>query len=153
MWNKLLRCSLWRKGVKYVPARPMHEDICFLTQIAWDARKVVHTGKALYHYRFLRAGAITASSKKQNRKESAVNMINLYESLKNEPYIEVCKTDMLMRAVWNCLKINDMEVVREHREIVEFIAGVPYGRRYRSALPKQFIMKVWAKCALLTDKK
>lgn len=132
MWNKLERRSLYDPYGIFVPVRGYHEDIVFQTQTLFGAKTCVHVKRPLYHYRRRRRGALTGSRLIRNRRDSALNMLEMYKALpKDSGPLTVCKTDILMRAGWYCCATLDFGLLASFPEVVEFLATkktVPHNR-------------------------
>ena len=132
MWNKLLRRSLYDLDNMVVPVRAYHEDIVFQTQLLYNAKNCVHVKEALYHYRRRRSGSLTAGKLIRNRRDSALNMLTLYNALpKDRGPMTVCGTDVLMRAGWYCCATLDFKMLASCPEAVKILAekkDIPHNR-------------------------
>ena len=132
MWNKLLRRSLYNLDALFVPVRPYHEDIVFQSQFLYNARKCVHVWEPLYHYRRRRSGALTGGKIVRNRRESAQNMLAMYNALpKDSGPLTVCGMDVLMRAGWYCCATLDFKLLASCPDAVRILAekdDIPHNR-------------------------
>ena len=132
MWNKLLRRSLYNLDALFVPVRPYHEDIVFQSQLLYNAKKCVHVWEPLYHYRRRRSGALTGGKIVRNRRESAQNMLAMYNALpKDSGPLTVCGMDVLMRAGWYCCATLDFKLLASCPDAVRILAekdDIPHNR-------------------------
>ena len=146
MWNKLLRRSLYDLDSMVVPVRSYHEDIVFQNQLLFNARKCVHLKEPLYHYRRRRLGSLTAGKLIRNRRDSALNMLTLYNALpKDSGPLTVCGIDVLMRAGWYCCATLDFKLLASCPEAVKILAEKKDIPNNRVTLGKQRYTKLCCK--------
>lgn len=146
MWNKLIRRSLYHLDDIFVPVCAYQEDIVFQTQILYDARRCVHVGKPLYHYRRRRTGSLTAGKFIRNRRDSARNMLALYNALpKDRGPLTVSGIDILMRAGWYCCATLDFRLLATCPEAVRILAEKKDIPNNRVTLGKQRYTKFCCK--------
>lgn len=143
MWNKLIHRSLYYLDSMLVPMYGFHEDIVFQTQILYGARKCVHVAKPLYHYRRFRKGALTSLSLLKSRKQSTINMLNLYDYLPAKGSAkEVCGIDIALRGGWYSAIIFKWGLLASHPDVVDTLADMKLLKNYRMPLYKQYYAKV-----------
>lgn len=143
MWNKLVRRGLYDLQTMVVPVHGYHEDIVFQTQILFGAGKVVHLKEALYHYRRRRRGALTACSLVSTRRQSAENMLMLYDALpKTTGPVTACGEDIIMRGGWYCACILNLRLLRAHPDAVRALLEMDYVRGCRVPVWKQRFTKL-----------
>lgn len=155
MWNKLERRSLYVLDGMFVPVRAYHEDIVFQSQILHNAKSCVHVHKPLYHYRRKRSGALTGGKVIRNRRDSALNMLEMYKALpKDEGPLVECGMDVLMRAGWYCCVTLDFGLLASCPDVVKILAQKTDIPHDRVTIPKQRYTKFCCKLLyLLTWKK
>lgn len=138
MWNKLERRSLYDLPSMFVPVHGYHEDLVFQTQVLCKAGKVVHLNEPLYHYRRRRRGALTAKSLVSSHRQSAENMLMLYDALpKSGVALEACGIDILMRGGWYCASTLDFKLLRSHPEAVKVLSEMNFIHGCRVPIGKQ----------------
>ena len=154
MWNKLIHRSLYDAVKLFPPICGYHEDIVFQTQLLYNAKKCVHVHQALYHYRKFRKGALTSVGLIKARRQSAANMLSLYDALpeKDSPK-EVVGIDLLWRGGWYCAIIMAWKMLSSHKEAVEALLAADYKRDYRVSLGKQVYTKLICRLIHLTQKR
>ena len=141
--NKLEKRSLYDVDSMVVPISSMHEDIVYQTQILYGARKVVHLALPLYHYRRMRAGAVTAGSKIKARRSSAEGLLHLHSSLPKEgSALEFIEKDILSRAGWYLLCARDFKTLRADPDVVEYLASMKPEKGQRVSLFGQWLLKI-----------
>ena len=86
VWNKCVKRSVYEKNDIRFPSYGMHEDIYLMAQLLYYAESMVHLPHALYHYRRDNPGSISAAKRKNRRRDSAMNMMALYERYQNDLY-------------------------------------------------------------------
>lgn len=120
MWNKLLRRSLYKLDTLFVPVHAFHEDLVFQTQLLYDARLCVHLHEPLYHYRRKRSGALTGGHVFRHRRDSAENLLALYNALpKDDGPLATCGQDLLWRAAKYCCKTFDFRLLASCPDAVD----------------------------------
>ena len=150
MWNKLERRSLYDLDNMFVPVRAYHEDIVFQSQTLYFARTCVHVHKPLYHYRRRRSGALTGGKVIRNRRDSALNMLEMYDALpKDSGPLTVCGMDVLMRAGWYCCATLDFGLLSSRPEVVKILAEKKDIPHDRVTIPKQRYTKFCCKLLYL----
>ena len=148
MWNKLIKRDLYDLESMIVPRFGYHEDMVFQTQILYGAEKCSHIPRPLYHYRRRRKGALTGSSLIHTRKQSAANMLELYDALpKDSGPVTACGIDILLRGGWYSCIILDFKALLRHPDAVRALAGMRYDRNNRVPIAKQVYTK--ACCGIL----
>ena len=101
--TKCFKRKLYTDNVIYIPKLGMHEDIYLMSQLLYHAGSIVHLPSALYHYRRDNPGSISAAKRENRRRDSAMNMMDLYErykdDLRNSP---ICDSygEILFRTGW-----------------------------------------------------
>ena len=118
------------------------------------SNKCVHVHQALYHYRKFRKGALTSVGLIKARRQSAANMLSLYDALpeKDSPK-EVVGIDLLWRGGWYCAIIMAWKMLSSHKEAVEALLAADYKRDYRVSLGKQAYTKLICRLIHLTQKR
>ena len=146
MWNKLERRSLYDLYGLFVPVRAYHEDIVFQSQTLINARNCVHLKKPLYHYRRKRRGALTGGRLIKNRRDSALNMLQMYRALpKDSGPLPVCAMDVLMRAGWYCCATLDFGLLASNPDVLRILATKKDIPHNRVTIPKQRYTKFCCK--------
>lgn len=79
VWNKCVKRSLYTENDIHFSPYGMHEDIYLTSQLIYNARSLTHLKLPLYHYRRNNPGSISTSSRIRRRRDSAMNMMDLYE--------------------------------------------------------------------------
>lgn len=149
--TKCFRKSLYDEHTIYTPLLGMHEDIYLMSQIIFYAQSMVHIPRALYHYRKDNPDSLCAQDRKRRHIDSTTNLLNLYEHyrecLEGSP-IEEAAGSILMRAGQHSI-IHGHDFFSSHPYLASDIARIPLSGRYRTALPMQIIIKLYARYRLL----
>lgn len=145
--TKCFRKSLYDEHTIYIPPLGMHEDIYLMSQIIFHAQSMVHIPRALYHYRKDNPDSLCAQDRKRRHIDSTTNLLDLYEHyrehLKGSP-IEQAAGSILMRAGQHSL-IHGHDFFDTHPYLAGDIAKTPLSGRYRTALPMQVVVKLYAR--------
>lgn len=142
-WNKLERRSLYGDIDKFIiPITNMNEDIVFQSQIAYGAKVIVHLPEPLYHYRRRRKGAITKTSWRGRRMNSAQGMLYFYRQLpKRDSVLEYCEQDVVMRMAWYALSTFHFSFLHNNPDVMKYLLEMQYVKGRRVPISKQRIMK------------
>lgn len=142
-WNKLERRSLYGDIDKFIiPLTNMNEDIVFQSQIVYGAKIIVHLPEPLYHYRRRRKGAITNSSWRSRRMNSAQGMLYFYRQLpKHNSVLEYCEQDVVMRMAWYAMSTFQFSFLHDNPEVMDYLANMQYVKGRRVPVCKQRTMK------------
>ena len=107
VWNKCVKRKLYLENEIVFPKYGMHEDIYLMSQLIFHASSITHLKKALYHYRRDNPGSISSSRRRNRRRDSAMNMMALFErfkdDLQNSPIRDV-SGEILFRSAWLSLR-------------------------------------------------
>ena len=149
MWNKLTKRELYDLERIVVPVNGYHEDIVFQTQVLYGAAKCVHVKMPLYHYRRRRVGALTSAPLISTRRQSAENMLELYNALpKDRGPVTICGNDILRRGGWYCCIIMAFKMLMRYKDAVRVLSCMEYDRNNRVPISKQVYTKLC--CKILT---
>lgn len=103
VWNKCVKRRLYLENEITFPVYGMHEDIYLMSQLLYYADSIVHLNEPLYHYRRNNPGSISAAKSVNRRRDSAMNMMDLYyryeNDLENSPIRDVVG-EILFRTAW-----------------------------------------------------
>jgi len=144
--TKCFKRSLYTDNVIYMPKLGMHEDIYLMSQIIFYARSLVHIPQALYHYRKDNPDSFCAQDRYKRHVASTTNLLDLYEhyrdNLKGSP-IEKVAGSILMRAGQHSI-LHDYDFFEKYPYLAGDIRKTKISCRYRTALPMQIIVKIYA---------
>lgn len=144
--TKCFKRKLYTDNVIYMPKLGMHEDIYMMSQIIFYAESLVHLPEALYHYRKDNPDSFCSQSRVKRHISSTTNMLDLYEnyrdSLEGSP-IEKAAGSILMRAGQHSI-MHGHDFFKTHPYLAEDIRKTSISSRYRTALPMQVIVKLYA---------
>lgn len=144
--TKCFRKRLYDDNVIYIPKLGMHEDIYLMSQIIFYAKSLVHLPEGLYHYRKDNPDSFCAQDKLKRHIASTTNLLDLYEhyrdDLEGSP-IENAAGSILMRAGQHSI-IHDYDFFDKYPYLAGDIVRTPLSCRYRTALPMQVIVKMYA---------
>ena len=103
-WNKCTKRSVYLDNCIYIPKYGMHEDIFLMSQVIWYSKSIVHMKDAfLYHYRRDNPGSISVSATRNRRRDSAMNMMDLYsryrDNIADSP-LQTSYSEILFRTAW-----------------------------------------------------
>lgn len=144
--TKCFRRRLYEDNVIYIPKLGMHEDIYLMSQIIFYAKSMVHLPEGLYHYRKDNPDSFCAQDRLKRHIASTTNLLDLYEhykdNLKGSP-IEKAAGSILMRAGQHSI-IHGYDFFEKCPYLAEDILKTPISCRYRTALPMQVIVKIYA---------
>lgn len=145
--TKCFRKRLYDDHTIYTPLLGMHEDIYLMSQIIFYAQSMVHIPRALYHYRKDNPDSLCAQDRKRRHLASTTNLLDLYEHyrscLQGSP-IEEAAGSILMRAGQHSL-VHGHDFFDSHPYLAGDIAKTPLSGRYRTALPMQVVVKLYAR--------
>ncbi|MGM9748510.1 MAG: hypothetical protein ACI3ZN_06895, partial [Candidatus Cryptobacteroides sp.] len=144
VWNKMVKRTIYLENKIYVPPFPMHEDIYLMSQLIHYSKSLAHVNKALYHYRCTNPGSITAMNKIKRRKDSVMNMLDLYEhfrdNIKGSP-VEPMKDTILLRAGWFS-HLYGFELLSKCSYLADDLKKVPISLKHRLFLPCQIVLRM-----------
>ena len=144
--TKCFRRSLYTENVIYIPKYGMHEDIYLMSQIIFYAKSLVHLPEALYHYRQDNPSSFCSQGRHARHIASTKNLLDLYEryreNLKGSP-IEQAAGSILMRAGQHSL-MHGHDFFAEYPYLAKDIRNTKISCRYRTAVPMQIIVKIYA---------
>lgn len=144
--TKCFRKRLYDDNVIYIPKLGMHEDIYLMSQIIFYAKSLVHLPEGLYHYRKDNPDSFCAQDKLKRHIASTTNLLDLYEhyrdNLEGSP-IENAAGSILMRAGQHSI-IHDYDFFDKYPYLAGDIIKTPLSCKYRTALPMQVIVKIYA---------
>lgn len=144
--TKCFRRSLYTENTIYIPKYGMHEDIYLMSQIIFHARSLVHLPEALYHYRKDNPSSFCSQGRYARHIASTRNLLDLYEhyrdNLKGSP-IEFAAGSILMRAGQHSI-MHGHDFFAEYPYLAEDLRKTRISCRYRTALPMQLLVKVYA---------
>lgn len=144
--TKCFRKTLYTDNIIYTPLLGMHEDIYLMSQIIFYAKSIVHIPKVLYHYRKDNPESFCSQDKKKRHIASTTNLLDLYEHyrdrIKGSP-IEHVAGSILMRAGQHSI-IHRHNFFDTHPYLAEDIIKTKLNCRYRTALPMQVAVKLYA---------
>lgn len=152
--TKCFRKSLYDEHTIYTPLLGMHEDIYLMSQIIFYAQSIVHIPRALYHYRKDNPDSLCAQDRKRRHIDSTTNLLDLYEHyrerLEGSP-IEEAAGSILMRAGQHSI-IHGHDFFATHPYLAEDITKTKLSGKYRTALPMQVVVKLYAHYRLLKSR-
>ena len=152
--TKCFRKSLYTDNTIYTPLLGMHEDIYLMSQIIFYAKSIVHVHKVLYHYRKDNPNSFCSQDKKKRHITSTINMLDLYEHyrdrLEGSP-IEHAAGSILMRAGQHSI-MHGHDFFDTHPYLAKDIVGTKLCSKYRTAMPMQIIVKLYAYYRLIRKK-
>lgn len=144
--TKCFRRSLYTDNVIYFPKLGMHEDIYLMSQIIFYAKSLVHIPEALYHYRKDNPDSFCAQNGVKRHIASTTNLLDLYEhyrdNLKGSP-VEKVAGSILMRAGQHAI-MHGYDFFDKYPYLAADIGRMPMSCRYRTSLPMQLVVKIYA---------
>ena len=153
--TKCFRKRLYDDHTIYTPLLGMHEDIYLMSQIIFYAQSMIHIPRALYHYRKDNPDSLCAQDRKRRHIDSTRNLLDLYEhyrdNLKGSP-IEEAAGSILMRAGQHSI-IHRHDFFSTRTYLAADIARTSLSSRYRTALPMQMVVKLYARYRAFKERK
>lgn len=144
--TKCFKRKLYTENVIYFPKLGMHEDIYLMSQIIFHAKSLVHIPEALYHYRKDNPDSFCAQDRLKRHVSSTTNLLDLYEhyreNLKGSP-IERVAGSILMRAGQHSI-MHGYDFFEKYPYLAGDIRKTRISCRYRTAVPMQVIVKIYA---------
>ncbi len=144
--TKCFKRSLYTDNVIYMPKLGMHEDIYLMSQIIFYAKSLARIPEALYHYRKDNPNSFCSQNGEKRHIASTTNFLDLYEhyrdNLKGSP-IEKVAGSILMRAGQHSI-MHGHDFFAEYPYLAEDIRRTRISCRYRTALPMQVLVKIYA---------
>ena len=152
--TKCFQKSLYTDNTIYTPLLGMHEDIYLMSQIIFYAKSIVHIPKVLYHYRKDNPESFCSQDKQKRHITSTTNMLDLYEhyrdNIKGSP-IEHVAGGILMRAGQHSIMHNH-NFFHTHPYLAKDLIKTKLSCRYRTAMPMQIVVKIYAYYMYLKSK-
>ena len=146
VWNKCVKRSVYEKNDIRFPSYGMHEDIYLMAQLLYYAESMVRLPHALYHYRRDNPGSISAAKRKNRRRDSAMNMMALYERYQNDLYnspIRDSYGEILMRTGWLSIRYG-FGFFDKYPYLAQCIRRLPLSFRNKTFILWQLITKVYS---------
>lgn len=146
VWNKCVKRSLYEKNDIRFPSYGMHEDIFLMAQLLYCAESIVHLPAALYHYRRDNPGSISAAKTRNRRRDSAMNMMDLYERYMTDLYnspIRDSYGEILLRTGWLSIRYG-FGFFDKYPYLAEHIRKLPLSLRNKTFIVWQLITKIYA---------
>lgn len=144
--TKCFKRKLYTENVIYFPKLGMHEDIYLMSQIIFYAKTLAHIPEALYHYRKDNPDSFCAQDRLKRHVSSTTNLLDLYEhyrdNLKGSP-IERVAGSILMRAGQHSI-MHGYDFFEKYPYLAGDIRKTRISCRYRTAVPMQVIVKIYA---------
>ena len=144
--TKCFKRRLYTENVIYFPKLGMHEDIYLMSQIIFYAKSLAHIPEALYHYRKDNPDSFCAQDRLKRHVSSTTNLLDLYEhyrdNLKGSP-IERVAGSILMRAGQHSI-MHGYDFFEKYPYLAGDIRKTRISCRYRTAVPMQVIVKIYA---------
>ena len=144
--TKCFKRRIYTDNVIYIPKLGMHEDIYLMSQIIHYAQSLVHMPEALYHYRKDNPASFCSQSRSQRHITPTINLLDLYEhykdNLKGSP-IENVAGSILMRAGQHAI-MHGYDFFEKYPYLAADIRKTPISFRYRTAVPMQIMVKIFA---------
>jgi len=144
--TKCFKRKLYTENVIYFPKLGMHEDIYLMSQIIFYAKSLAHIPEALYHYRKDNPDSFCAQDRLKRHVSSTTNLLDLYEhyrdNLKGSP-IERVAGSILMRAGQHSI-MHGYDFFGKYPYLAADIRKTRISCRYRTAVPMQVLVKVYA---------
>lgn len=144
--TKCFKRKLYTEKVIYFPKLGMHEDIYLMSQIIFYAKSLAHIPEALYHYRKDNPDSFCAQDRLKRHVSSTTNLLDLYEhyrdNLKGSP-IERVAGSILMRAGQHSI-MHGYDFFEKYPYLAGDIRKTRISCRYRTAVPMQVIVKIYA---------
>ncbi|MBO5419808.1 MAG: glycosyltransferase family 2 protein [Bacteroidales bacterium] len=148
VWNKCVRRQLYLDNDVFFPSYGMHEDIYLMSQLIYHADSITHLNEPLYHYRRDNPGSISASKRKNRRRDSAMNMMDLYEHFKddvmNSPVRDVVG-EIMFRTAWLSLRY-DLGFFRKYPYLPEMIRKMRPSFSNKTFIIWQCFVKLYVAC-------
>ena len=146
VWNKCVKRSLYEKNDIRFPSYGMHEDIFLMAQLLYCAESIVHLHAALYHYRRDNPGSISAAKTRNRRRDSAMNMMDLYERYMTDLYnspIRDSYGEILLRTGWLSIRYG-FGFFEKYPSLAENIRKQPISFKNKTFIIWQLITKIYA---------
>ena len=146
VWNKCVKRSLYEKNDIRFPSYGMHEDIFLMAQLLYCAESIVHLPAALYHYRRDNPGSISAAKTRNRRRDSAMNMMDLYERYMTDLYnspIRDSYGEILLRTGWLSIRYG-FGFFEKYPSLAENIRKQPISFKNKTFIIWQLITKIYA---------
>ena len=146
VWNKCVKRMLYADHDIRFPSYGMHEDIYLMSQLLYHAGSIVHLPSALYHYRRDNPGSISAAKRENRRRDSAMNMMDLYErykdDLRNSP---ICDSygEILFRTGWLSIRYS-FGFFEKYPYLAQHIRKEPLSFKNKTFILWQIITKVYS---------
>ena len=104
VWNKCIRRSVYERHKINFPEYSYAEDAYLMIQLVSYCNSIASLHSAVYHYRKDNSASLSHQKRKHRRLEYALNFMDLYEKLKDEPCpdnpLPVIKDAIMLRAGW-----------------------------------------------------
>lgn len=145
VWNKCVKRSVYDRAEVYFSPYGMHEDIYLMSQLIFNAESITHLNAPLYHYRRDNPGSISTSRRRSRRKDSAMNMLDLYEHFKDDPAdspIRDVTGEIMFRSGWLSLRYG-FGFFDKYSYLSKMIRTLPLSFRNKTFILWQLIVKLY----------
>lgn len=145
VWNKCVKRTLYEKREVYFSPYGMHEDIYLMSQLIYNAESISHLNLPLYHYRRDNPGSISAAKRRNRRRDSAMNMMDLYDHFKadipNSPVRDVVG-EIMFRSGWLSLRYG-FGFFERYTDLPLMLKKLPLSFRNKTFILWQLIVKIY----------
>jgi glycosyltransferase involved in cell wall biosynthesis len=144
VWNKCVKRTVYTQNDIVFPLFGMHEDIFLMSQLLFHAESIVHLPAALYHYRRDNPGSISSAKRKSRRRDSAMNMMHLYECYKDDLYnspIRDSYGEILFRTGWLSIRYG-FDFFKKYPYLAHNIRKEPLSFKNKTFMLWQIITKI-----------
>lgn len=146
VWNKCVRRALYEKGEIFFSPYGMHEDIYLMAQLIYNAESITHLNLPLYHYRRDNPGSISAAKRRNRRRDSVMNMLDLYEHFKSDipdsPIRDVTG-EIMFRAGWISIRYG-FGFFDKYPDLPLMLRKLPLSFRNKTFIMWQLIVKIYS---------
>ena len=146
VWNKCIKRTVYEKNDIRFPLYGMHEDIFLMSQLLYHSESIVHLPIALYHYRRDNPGSISTAKRKNRRRDSAMNMMALYDRYENNLYdspIRDSYGEILFRTGWLSIRYG-FGFFEKYPYLAKQIRKLPISFRNKTFILWQIIVKTYS---------
>lgn len=144
VWNKCFKRSIYLENPVVFPKYGMHEDIFLASQLLTFSTSICHLRKALYHYRKDSAGSISSAKRKNRRRDSAMNMMDLFRLYKDAEAmspVKDAKGEIIYRTAWLSMRYN-FGFFKTYPEIIPYIKSHNPSFKNKTFIIWQWIVKL-----------
>lgn len=143
--NKLVHKSLYKKQDIARPAANAREDVVYVSQWAWFAKKITHLPIPLYHYRKDNGGSMLHRGKKAFSHDGALNQLAVFDFYRHKTFenpVGIIRDTFLLQTGRYMINSKDKELIDSRRDVLALVKKIPFGFKNGMRADRQIKLKL-----------